>query len=736
MRYSLTIFFFCFSFYLLAQNLVYNPSFEDAKYRPQAMLDEGKEFTRFVGSWSSPNYASPDFITKIFRSSKINTIPPHSGENMIGVVVQGPHWGEYAAIKLREPLEVGQKYYVEFWLSAPAYYAKKNTGTPILNDYFGIRFDKRIWITDTKVIDRKPQIVAKLGTRLQPEKWIKINGSYTATEAATHLILGQFNGPDLENVTMGYFFIDDIFVEKIEKEAERFEPSRSYQIKGKVASIVLENIYFETDKFDLLPESFTELNKLVNIMLQNKGMTVEIQGHTDDQGGATHNLQLSENRAKSVFSYLAKQGVKEQRMTIKGYGLSKPVDTNDTETGRKRNRRVEFVTNSKDTIGEGFIPADIAYLFSKQVKENPYRLSTIGKDERSWDCKITNVVDFTESMKKEGKSFSKYTTKNAQAFILEKSKNQKAVFLQTLPEYSNQLIFAYELLEKMYQQGYRQLGFRNMENAATLSNNAYPTLKLGQPFQHPIYGSILRRAKELGFKIFTFYPTNDQINKAKKILKKDNFQLDEVTQKREAIKWATAMNINKVYQKNQSDKFLILHTFYDKDNKEDANTMLEWFKKFSKINPFVIHQMNAASKCTNPNGILNQVKSKSPTVYIKGEKVFRPSFYKSNTEQTIVYNADVLVFHPKETYLKNRPQHLLMSGKRKPFSLNIDKYKMSYPCLIFAYKDGEDIDNAIPIDIIERADNQDNTSLILPKGKYNIVLRDSSNRKKLSVSID
>jgi len=263
-------------------------------------------------------------------------------------------------------------------------------------------------------------------------------------------------------------------------------------------------------------------------MLQNKTMTVEIQGHTDDQGGSTHNQQLSENRARAVFNYLTQQGVKEQRMKIKGYGLSKPVDSNVTEIGRKRNRRVEFVTNTQEKVGEGFIPSDIAYLFSKNVKENPYRLSTIGKDERYWDCNVTNSLDFSESMRKEGQSFSKYTAKNAHDFILEKTKNQKAVFLQALPEYSNQLTFAYVLLEEMYQQGYRQIGFRNMENFASFSNASYPTLNLGQPFQHPIYGSILRKAKDLGFKVFTFNPSNDQINKAKKILKKDNFRLDEV----------------------------------------------------------------------------------------------------------------------------------------------------------------------------------------------------------------
>ena len=736
MKYFFTIFIFIFSNFLLAQNLVLNPGFEDAKYRPPAMLDEGKQFTRFVANWTSPNYASPDYITKIFRSSKINTVPPHSGENMIGIVVQGPHWGEYASIKLREPLEIGQKYYVEFWLSAPAYYAKKNTGTPLLNDHFGIRFDKKIWITDTKVISRKPQIVAQPGTRLQPEKWIKINGSYVAEEEATHLILGQFKGKDFKDVIKGYFFIDDIFVEKIEKEAQRFEPSKSYQIRGKVASIVLENIYFETDKYDLLSESFTELNKLVNIMLQNKSMTVEIHGHTDSEGGSDHNQQLSENRAKSVFNYLAQQGVNSKRMSIQGFGLSKPVDSNETDEGRKRNRRVEFITNAKDTVGEGFIPSDIAYMFSSKVKNNPYRLSTIGKDEPYWNCKDAFSTEVTPAMKQEARSISKYNSKNAKSFILEKTKNQKVVFLQTQPEYSNQLVFVYELLEEMHAQGFRHLGFQNIDNLNILSNSSYPILKLGQPFQHPIYGSIIRKAKELDIEIFSYRPTAAQTKKATQILKKDNFKLDESIQKRAAFQWAAAMNINRVVQKNPNDKILLLNQIFNKKEKGNVKPMLHWFEKFTKQNPLVIHQMNINSKCSNKKIFSQKIKSIQPSVLVKGEKVFNASFFIKKEENKIGYQSDILVFHPKDLITKNRPNHLLMNGKRKHFSLNIDKYKMNYPCLIYAYKDGENIDHAIPVDIIERADNQDDTSLVLPQGNYTVVLRDSQKRKKLTISIN
>ena len=121
---------------------------------------------------------------------------------------------------------------------------------------------------------------------------------------------------------------------------------------------------------------------------------------------------------------------------------------------------------------------------------------------------------------------------------------------------------------------------------------------------------------------------------------------------------------------------------------------------------------------------------------VKGDQVFKTSFYRKKEGSQIEYQSDILVFHPKSITSKKRPNYLLMGGKRKHFSINIDKYKMNYPCLIYAYKDGENIDNAIPIDIIERSDNQDVTNLVLPPGNYTVVLRDQKERKKLTISID
>ncbi len=107
-------------------------------------------------------------------------------------------------------------------------------------------------------------------------------------------------------------------------------------------SIVLKNVYFETGSFRLKQESYKELNKLVSILKNNPKSKVEISGHTDNTGNASANLNLSQNRAKSVYNYVISQGIPKAALQFKGYGQTKPVASNNTDEGRAQNRRTEF----------------------------------------------------------------------------------------------------------------------------------------------------------------------------------------------------------------------------------------------------------------------------------------------------------------------------------------------------------------------------------------------------------
>ncbi len=111
-------------------------------------------------------------------------------------------------------------------------------------------------------------------------------------------------------------------------------------------TVVLNNVFFESDKFDLKPESKAELGVIKKLMEKNPALKIEIGGHTDNSGTDEKNKTLSENRAKSVFSYLLGEGIDEARLSYKGYASSKPVATNDTPEGRAKNRRTEFIVTA------------------------------------------------------------------------------------------------------------------------------------------------------------------------------------------------------------------------------------------------------------------------------------------------------------------------------------------------------------------------------------------------------
>ncbi len=115
--------------------------------------------------------------------------------------------------------------------------------------------------------------------------------------------------------------------------------------KGEI--IRLNNIFFASGKYELLAESYGELDKLLQVLKSNSKMKIEISGHTDAVGADADNLTLSNNRANAVMNYLLGKGIAKDRLSAKGYGETKFIATNDTDEGKQLNRRVEFVILEK-----------------------------------------------------------------------------------------------------------------------------------------------------------------------------------------------------------------------------------------------------------------------------------------------------------------------------------------------------------------------------------------------------
>lgn len=113
------------------------------------------------------------------------------------------------------------------------------------------------------------------------------------------------------------------------------------------ANITLENIFFEFGKATLQPTSTVELNRIVDLLLDNPTLIVEIQGHTDNVGTNEVNKKLSQDRADAVRTYLLRQKVPADRITSKGYGFDRPIASNETPEGQAKNRRVDFLVIRK-----------------------------------------------------------------------------------------------------------------------------------------------------------------------------------------------------------------------------------------------------------------------------------------------------------------------------------------------------------------------------------------------------
>jgi OOP family OmpA-OmpF porin len=107
-------------------------------------------------------------------------------------------------------------------------------------------------------------------------------------------------------------------------------------------SFTLNNLFFDFDSSSLTKESELELERVIELLNTNPGMTVEISAHTDDKGSDEYNTKLSQHRAESVVRFLTQKGINKDRMLAKGYGESVPSVPNDSDENRAKNRRVEF----------------------------------------------------------------------------------------------------------------------------------------------------------------------------------------------------------------------------------------------------------------------------------------------------------------------------------------------------------------------------------------------------------
>lgn len=265
---------------------------------------------------------------------------------------------EFLQVRLAEPLHRGTIYEfsmqvrLAFWSNA------------VLRS-FGAVFTKGGYKGQQDAIkSNMVDTVCIKGGLMKGFQWFTVKGFYKADGGEKYITVGNF-APVIKKdmVRMNalrvgfkesYYFVDDIKLVK----ARQFEEKVEVQIVGpqyntedstltvkadiKIGEKVsLNNIFFEDGRYYLLPESFSELNKLAQYLIKNPDIEIRINGHSDNAGLKFKNQKISELRAREVFEYLIKKGV-QNKMYFKGFGSSQPIADNMTREGRQKNRRVEF----------------------------------------------------------------------------------------------------------------------------------------------------------------------------------------------------------------------------------------------------------------------------------------------------------------------------------------------------------------------------------------------------------
>ncbi|HEY4151085.1 MAG TPA: OmpA family protein [Chitinophagaceae bacterium] len=231
---------------------------------------------------------------------------------------------------------------------ATAYYASdRSDSRGGLDLYtFEIRSDVRpirtLWVKG-KVFDKKTKNGLPSAVELTDLTTREIVSKVQTDETGNYLITLPVGRDYAFNVNRrGYLFFSGNFPLSEKTPDSTYNIDIPLQPLEANATIVLHNIFFDINKYELKPESQVELDNLVKLLKENPTLKIQINGHTDNVGKPADNLSLSDNRAKAVVQYLTSKGIEPGRLSSQGFGATQPVADNTTEEGRAQNRRTEL----------------------------------------------------------------------------------------------------------------------------------------------------------------------------------------------------------------------------------------------------------------------------------------------------------------------------------------------------------------------------------------------------------
>ncbi len=205
-----------------------------------------------------------------------------------------------------------------------------------------IRPMKTLWAKG-KVYDDKTKLGLPSSIELTDVKSREIVSKLQTDEDGNYLVTLPVGKDYAFNVKRkGYLFYSENYNISEATTDSTFQADIPLQPIEANATIVLKNVFFDSKKTELNPESITELDNVVRLLNENPNVKIQISGYTDNVGQPADNLKLSTGRAVAVVNYLLNKRVKTERLTFKGYGETNPIADNKTEDGRSLNRRTEL----------------------------------------------------------------------------------------------------------------------------------------------------------------------------------------------------------------------------------------------------------------------------------------------------------------------------------------------------------------------------------------------------------
>lgn len=267
--------------------------------------------------------------------------PDTNGALGIRVATAEGSYLEYIAQRLDQPLRAGYSYgfRMKVKLAAASAMAANAMGAWFGPKVMDFGYFSQMQLPDPQI--RHPEKVVLVNTN----QWVWVEGEFTAKGDERFLVIGSFmeqRNMKLESfkgaAPEAYYLLDDVelFVLNASTRLTPFD----YLKKGDI--LTLENVWFENDRDELLPQSLKTLDELIDYLGVFRERKIAINGHTSSVGDYIHNVDLSDRRSKQVKAYLVSRGIDESRLTTRGFGPDRPIADNGSPEGQAKNRRVEI----------------------------------------------------------------------------------------------------------------------------------------------------------------------------------------------------------------------------------------------------------------------------------------------------------------------------------------------------------------------------------------------------------